>query len=121
MPFGVLCGERRLGEPLGLSLKDGTIRAEGDLDFRGTLGVDRDAPVGFKEIRLAFDLSFDGEVSAPSLDQLCEKSPIFRAFIVESRSFLSHRQFEFNGRSHDPRIGISAKSGFVEPPAEVGG
>jgi uncharacterized OsmC-like protein len=35
----------------------GTVRAEGDLDFRGTLGVDRDAPVGFGAIRLMFDLS----------------------------------------------------------------
>ena len=34
----------------------GTVRAEGDLDFRGTLGVDREAPVGFSEIRLSFDL-----------------------------------------------------------------
>jgi uncharacterized OsmC-like protein len=34
----------------------GTVRAEGDLDFRGTLGVDREAPVGFRSIRLAFDL-----------------------------------------------------------------
>jgi uncharacterized OsmC-like protein len=35
----------------------GTVRAEGDLDFRGTLGVDRSAPVGFQSIRLIFDLS----------------------------------------------------------------
>jgi uncharacterized OsmC-like protein len=35
----------------------GTIRAEGDLDFRGTLGVDRGAPVGFTDIRLIFDLT----------------------------------------------------------------
>ena len=35
----------------------GTVRAEGDLDFRGTLGVDRDAAVGFSAIRLAFDLT----------------------------------------------------------------
>jgi uncharacterized OsmC-like protein len=35
----------------------GTVRAEGDLDFRGTLGVDRDAPVGFRAIRLIFELS----------------------------------------------------------------
>jgi uncharacterized OsmC-like protein len=39
----------------GLSI-EGTVRAEGDLDFRGTLGVDRDAPVGFTAIRLNFDL-----------------------------------------------------------------
>jgi uncharacterized OsmC-like protein len=37
----------------------GTVRAEGDLDFRGTLGVDRAAPVGFREIRLTFDLESD--------------------------------------------------------------
>jgi uncharacterized OsmC-like protein len=37
----------------------GRVRAEGDLDFRGTLGVDRDAPVGFAEIRLSFDLESD--------------------------------------------------------------
>jgi len=35
----------------------GTVHAEGDLDFRGTLGVDKDAPVGFREIRLTFDLA----------------------------------------------------------------
>ncbi len=39
----------------------GTVRAEGDLDFRGTLGVDRDAPVGFTAIRLSFDLETDAE------------------------------------------------------------
>ena len=43
----------------------GTVRAEGDLDFRGTLGVDRDAPVGFRSIRLRFDLE-----SAASADDL---------------------------------------------------
>ena len=37
----------------------GTVRAEGDLDFRGTLGVDREAPVGFRDIRLAFELEHD--------------------------------------------------------------
>src|SRR5258708_323438 len=41
---------------LGIELRDATIRAEGDLDFRGTLGVIKDAPVGFRNIRLHFDL-----------------------------------------------------------------
>lgn len=40
----------------GIEIRGGTVRAEGDLDFRGTLGVDREAPVGFREIRLDFDL-----------------------------------------------------------------
>jgi uncharacterized OsmC-like protein len=43
---------------LGLAV-EGTVHAEGDLDFRGTLGVDRAAPVGFRAIRLSFDLSTD--------------------------------------------------------------
>ena len=44
---------------LGISLNDAKISAEGDLDFRGTLGVAKDAPVGFREIRLSFDLDTD--------------------------------------------------------------
>ena len=44
---------------LGLAVRDATIRAEGDLDFRGTLGVAKDAPVGFRDIRLAFDIDGD--------------------------------------------------------------
>ncbi len=47
---------------LGLELGDARIRAEGDLDFKGTLGVDRDAPVGFRDIRLCFEL--DGDLDA---------------------------------------------------------
>jgi uncharacterized OsmC-like protein len=41
---------------LGIELREGTVRAEGDLDFRGTLGVSKEVPVGFKNIRLHFDL-----------------------------------------------------------------
>ncbi len=44
---------------LGFRLAGGHVRAEGDLDFRGTLGVERSAPVGFRAIRLAFDLDTD--------------------------------------------------------------
>ena len=40
-------------------MRKGVVRAEGDLDFRGTLGVDREAPVGFRAIRLAFDIDTD--------------------------------------------------------------
>lgn len=46
---------------LEVPLKSGNVTAEGDLDFRGTLGVDRQAPVGFAEIRLRFDV----ETEAP--------------------------------------------------------
>src|SRR5437660_3006127 len=44
---------------LEFRLNGGQVRAEGDLDFRGTLGVERTAPVGFRDIRLAFDLDTD--------------------------------------------------------------
>ncbi len=53
---------------LAIPLKSGKVSAEGDLDFRGTLGVAKDAPVGFAQIRLRFDV----ETDAPQeqLDQL---------------------------------------------------
>jgi uncharacterized OsmC-like protein len=44
---------------LGIELRDARLFAEGDLDFRGTLGVAKDAPVGFREIRLRFELATD--------------------------------------------------------------
>ena len=49
-------------------LKAGNVIAEGDLDFRGTLGVDKEAPVGFAEIRLRFDV--DTDAPQEKLDQL---------------------------------------------------
>ena len=46
---------------LGIPIADGRVKAEGDLDFRGTLGVDREAPVGFRDIRLSFELDTDAD------------------------------------------------------------
>jgi uncharacterized OsmC-like protein len=53
---------------IGVELRSGRISAEGDLDFRGTLGVARDAPVGFADIRLTFEL--DTEAPQAELDTL---------------------------------------------------
>ena len=53
---------------LALPLRGATVRAEGDLDFRGTLGVDKTAPVGFRDIRLSFDL--DGDLNEDQKAQL---------------------------------------------------
>jgi uncharacterized OsmC-like protein len=59
---------------LNISLRDATIRAEGDLDFRGTLGVSKEVPVGFKEIRLSFDLDTDAsEEQLATLIRLTER------------------------------------------------
>jgi uncharacterized OsmC-like protein len=53
---------------IGISLNEGFVKAEGDLDFRGTLGVSKDAPVGFKSIRLSFILTTDA--TSDQLDTL---------------------------------------------------
>ena len=50
---------RAVATSLEMEVRGGTVRAEGDLDFRGTLSVDKAAPVGFREIRLEFDLDTD--------------------------------------------------------------
>ena len=50
---------RAVATALDIELRGGTVSAEGDLDFRGTLGVERQAPVGFRDIRLRFDLDTD--------------------------------------------------------------
>jgi uncharacterized OsmC-like protein len=65
---------RAVATALNVPLRGATIRAEGDLDFRGTLGVSKDAPVGFKEIRLNFDLDTDAsEEQLATLVRLTER------------------------------------------------
>jgi uncharacterized OsmC-like protein len=59
---------------LGITLRDATIQAEGDLDFRGTLGVSKDVPVGFGQIRLRFELDTDAtEEQIATLLRLTER------------------------------------------------
>lgn len=65
---------RAVATALNVELRGGTVRAEGDLDFRGTFGVAKDAPVGFRSIRLTFDLDTDaGEEQLASLLKLTER------------------------------------------------
>ena len=52
---------RAVATSLGIPVESGRVRAEGDLDFRGTLAVDREAPVGFSAIRLSFELDTDAD------------------------------------------------------------
>jgi uncharacterized OsmC-like protein len=59
---------------LGIELRDAAVRAEGDLDFRGTLGVAKDAPVGFRDVRLEFVLDTDAtEEQRATLVRLTER------------------------------------------------
>ncbi|ORY63797.1 OsmC family protein [Leucosporidium creatinivorum] len=56
---------RAVATAMSIPLSSGTVTAEGDLDFRGTLGVDKTVPVGFTAIRLKFDLDCGGEEVTP--------------------------------------------------------
>ena len=65
---------RAVATSIGIEVDSGTVRAEGELDFRGTLAVDRDAPVGFRAIRLDFDLDTDAsEEELATLLKLTER------------------------------------------------
>lgn len=61
---------RSVATSMEVPIAAGTVRAEGDLDFRGTLGVDSAAPVGFSDIRLSFELTTDA--SQATVDRLLE-------------------------------------------------
>jgi uncharacterized OsmC-like protein len=64
---------RSVATSLGLEV-NGTVHAEGDLDWRGTLAIEKEAPVGFKDIRLRFDLESDAsDDELATLERLTER------------------------------------------------
>jgi len=78
---------------IGVPLRAATVRAEGDLDFRGTLGVAKDAPVGFRAIRLEFELDTDADA-----DQMATLMRLTERYCVV-----------FQTLSHPPQIDILRK------------
>lgn len=65
---------RAVATSLAIEVRSGTVHAEGDLDFRGTLGVDRNTPVGFGAIRLSFDVDTDADAEQlETLKRLTER------------------------------------------------
>jgi uncharacterized OsmC-like protein len=74
---------------IGISLRDGVVRAEGDLDFRGTLGVSKEAPVGFQRIRLYFDLD-----SGASVEQLATLKRLTERYCVVYQSLRQPPEIE---------------------------
>lgn len=76
---------------IGIEIKDGSIRAEGDLDFKGTLGVSKEVPVGFMAIRLFFDLNTNATATQmESLAKLTERycvvyQTLVKGVVVETR------------------------------------
>lgn len=72
---------------MSIPLKGGTVRAEGDLDFRGTLGVAKDADIGFKEIRLFIDLDSDAPAEQiETLIKLAKRYCVIYQTLVKSPS-----------------------------------
>src|SRR5919205_77455 len=67
-PYAAVITLKAVATALEIPLRHGAVKAEGDLDFRGTLGVDKAAPVGFRAIRLSFEL--DTDAPQEKLDQL---------------------------------------------------
>ncbi|WP_290061102.1 OsmC family protein [Amycolatopsis solani] len=80
---------RAVATSLGLAVRGGRVRAEGDLDFRGTLAVAKDAPVGFRAIRLSFDLDTDA-----SDDQLATLKKLTERYCVVFQSLRTPPEFE---------------------------
>jgi uncharacterized OsmC-like protein len=72
---------------IGVDIKDGTVKAEGDLDFRGTLGVSKEVPVGFKAIRLTFILDTDAtEEQIQNIAKLTERYCVVYQTLVKGVS-----------------------------------
>ena len=77
----------------GIEIRSGQVEVEGDIDFRGTLGVDKAAPVGFRDIRLRFDL--DTDATPDQLDKLLQLTErycvVFQTLSRPPRLAVSHR------------------------------
>ena len=75
---------RAVATALDIPLRDATVRAEGDLDFRGTLAVSKETPVGFQNIRLRFDLDTDAsDEQIATLLKLTERYCVVYQTLVE--------------------------------------
>jgi uncharacterized OsmC-like protein len=84
---------RAVATALDIHLRDATVRAEGDLDFRGTLGVSKEASVGFQRIRLQFDLDTDAseEQLAPLLRLTERYCVVYQTLNQPPKIDISHR------------------------------
>ena len=85
---------RAVATALGIVVRGGTVHAEGDLDFRGTLGVAKDAPVGFGAIRLRFDLDTDA-----TAEQLASLMKLTERYCVIYQTLRSPPQMEATART----------------------
>lgn len=76
---------------IGVEIRSGTVKAEGDLDFKGTLGVLKEAPVGFKAIRLMFDLATEAtDEQMASLKKLTERYCVVYQTLIKGVTVETH-------------------------------
>lgn len=80
---------------IGFNLVDGTVKAEGDLDFRGTLGVDKEARVGFKTIRLTFQLN-----TPESEDRIATLLKLTERYCVVYQTLISATEVKTEIKTH---------------------
>ena len=87
---------RAVATSLEVDVRSGSVHAEGDLDFRGTMAVSKEAPVGFSDIRLRFDLDTDA-----SEDQLASLLKLTQRYCVVLQTLLQSPQVDvtLNGPS----------------------
>ncbi len=88
---------------IGIELRDAVVAAEGDLDFRGTLGVAKDAPVGFQNIRLQFSLDTDA-----TDEQLATLLRLTERYCVVYQTLTHPPQLEISRRSMKSSGGVAA-------------
>jgi uncharacterized OsmC-like protein len=86
---------------MGITLHEGVINVEGDLDFRGTLGMSRDVPVGFREIRLHYDLDTDAsEEQLSTLLRLTERYCVVYQTLINGPEINISHSVRHNGPGH---------------------
>jgi uncharacterized OsmC-like protein len=86
---------------LGIELRDATLEAEGDLDFRGTLGVAKDVPVGFQNIRLQAVLDTDA-----SAEQLATLQRLTERYCVVYQTLMQPPKFTLDMRAREDRHNV---------------
>ena len=95
---------------MGIPIVSGTVKAEGDLDFKGTMGVDRNAPVGFTNIRLGFELKFGDGADVPQetvekLGKLTERyCVVFQTIAKKPQLFVSLQGSQTQDEGEDKKF-----------------
>ncbi|KAK5167199.1 uncharacterized protein LTR77_007930 [Saxophila tyrrhenica] len=101
---------------MGIPIKSGTVSAEGDLDFKGTMGIDKEAPVGFTKIRLGFELQLEegaevGEEKIEKLGKLTERYCVVLQTIAKKPELsVSLRGTQETEQGVESSVGWSQKS-----------